>query len=102
MSTPVGVHKMCIRDSALADTGFTGEVYVWSCQSLGKKDPSDVYLAHGKDCLLYTSQAGTSTSRHTSTSTLTPPSGGQRPPLEAGGGHPFRPLTCLLYTSRCV
>ena len=32
------------------------------------------------------SQAGTSTSRHTSTSTLTPPSGGQRPPLEAGGG----------------
>lgn len=34
---------------ALADTGFTGEVYVWSCQSLGKKDPSDVYLAHGKE-----------------------------------------------------
>ncbi len=34
---------------ALADTGFTGEVYVWSCQSLGKKDPSDVYLANGKD-----------------------------------------------------
>lgn len=27
---------------ALAETGFTGEVYVWSCQSLGKKDPSDV------------------------------------------------------------
>ena len=34
---------------ALADTGFSGEVYVWSCQSLGKKDPSDVYLAHGKE-----------------------------------------------------
>lgn len=34
---------------ALADTGFTGEVYVWSCQSLGKKDPSDVYLAHGEE-----------------------------------------------------
>lgn len=34
---------------ALADTGFTGEVYVWSCQSLCKKDPSDVYLAHGKE-----------------------------------------------------
>ena len=34
---------------ALAETGFTGEVYVWSCQSLGKKDPSDVYLAHGKE-----------------------------------------------------
>lgn len=34
---------------ALADTGFAGEVYVWSCQSLGKKDPSDVYLAHGKE-----------------------------------------------------
>lgn len=34
---------------ALADTGFTGEVYVWSCQSFGKKDPSDVYLAHGKE-----------------------------------------------------
>ena len=34
---------------ALADTGFTEEVYVWSCQSLGKKDPSDVYLAHGKE-----------------------------------------------------
>ena len=34
---------------ALADTGFTGEVYVWSCQSLGKKDPSDVFLANGKE-----------------------------------------------------
>ena len=34
---------------ALADTGFSGEVYVWSCQSLGKKDPSDVYLANGRD-----------------------------------------------------
>ena len=34
---------------ALADTGFTGEVYVWSCQSLGKKDPSDVYMAHDRD-----------------------------------------------------
>lgn len=34
---------------ALAETGFSGEVYVWSCQSLGKKDPSDVYLAHGKE-----------------------------------------------------
>lgn len=34
---------------ALAETGFSGEVYVWNCQSLGKKDPSDVYLAHGKE-----------------------------------------------------
>ena len=34
---------------ALAETGFSGEVYVWSCQSLGKKDPSDDYLAHGKE-----------------------------------------------------
>lgn len=34
---------------ALAETGFSGEVYVWSCQSLGKKDPSDVYMAHGKE-----------------------------------------------------
>lgn len=34
---------------AMAETGFSGEVYVWSCQSLGKKDPSDVYLAHGKE-----------------------------------------------------
>lgn len=34
---------------ALADTGFGGEVYMWSCRSLGKKDPSDVYLANGKE-----------------------------------------------------
>lgn len=34
---------------ALADTGFSGEVYVWSCKALGKKDPSEVYLANGKE-----------------------------------------------------
>lgn len=39
-------NKVC---HAMNDTGFSGEVYVWSCQSLGKKDPSDVYIAHGQD-----------------------------------------------------
>ena len=34
---------------ALKDTGFTGEVYCWRCHDLGLKDPSDVYLAHGKE-----------------------------------------------------
>ena len=33
---------------ALKDTGFSGEVYRWSCHDLGVKDPSDVYLANGQ------------------------------------------------------
>lgn len=33
----------------LKDGGFTGEVYEWQCAALGLKDPSDVYLTHGKD-----------------------------------------------------
>lgn len=38
--------KLC---HAFDETGFDGELFVWSCQSLGKKDPSDVYLAYDKD-----------------------------------------------------
>ena len=33
---------------ALKDTGFSGEIYRWSCHDIGLKDPSDVYLAHGQ------------------------------------------------------
>lgn len=33
---------------ALKDTGFSGEIYRWSCHDLGVKDPSDVYLANGQ------------------------------------------------------
>lgn len=33
----------------LRDGGFTGQVYRWSCAALGVKDPSDVYLKHGKE-----------------------------------------------------
>lgn len=38
--------KVC---NALNDTGFDGEVYVWSCQQLGVKDPSDLYIKHGQE-----------------------------------------------------
>lgn len=34
---------------SLKDTGFTGEIYRWQCAQLDAKDPSDVYLAHGKE-----------------------------------------------------
>lgn len=34
--------------SGLHESGFIGEVYVWSCQQLGEKDPSDVYLKRGQ------------------------------------------------------
>lgn len=33
----------------LKDGGFTGEIYEWQCAALGLKDPSDVYLKHGKE-----------------------------------------------------
>lgn len=33
----------------LRDAGFSGTVYEWNCSSFGHKDPSDVYLAHGKE-----------------------------------------------------
>ena len=34
---------------ALREGGFIGEVYKWSCRTLGCKDPSDVYLKFGKE-----------------------------------------------------
>lgn len=34
---------------ALKDGNFIGEVYKWSCKSIGFKDPSDVYVAKGKE-----------------------------------------------------
>ncbi|WP_304966220.1 DUF927 domain-containing protein, partial [uncultured Oscillibacter sp.] len=34
----------CLRDGE-----FTGTVYRWDCAHLDAKDPSDVYLAHGKE-----------------------------------------------------
>ena len=33
---------------ALREGGFIGEVYKWSCRTLGCKDPSEVYLKYGK------------------------------------------------------
>lgn len=33
----------------LKEGGFTGEVYIWSCDRLGTKDPSDLYIKHGKE-----------------------------------------------------
>lgn len=34
---------------ALKDGKFIGEVYKWSCQSIGCKDPSEVYIKYGKE-----------------------------------------------------
>lgn len=33
----------------MKEGGFTGEVYIWSCDRLGTKDPSDLYIKHGKE-----------------------------------------------------
>ena len=33
----------------LKDGGFTGEIYEWQCAALDLKDPSDVYMTHGKE-----------------------------------------------------
>ncbi len=33
----------------LRDGGWTGELYRWQCAALDLKDPSDVYMAHGKE-----------------------------------------------------
>lgn len=33
----------------LKEGGFTGEVYIWSCDRLGTKDPSGLYIKHGKE-----------------------------------------------------
>ncbi len=40
------VDKVC---TGLREGGFEGEAYLWSCKPLGTKDPSDLYLKHGKD-----------------------------------------------------
>lgn len=33
----------------LREGDFDGKVYRWSCQSLGEKDPSDLYMKHGRE-----------------------------------------------------
>ena len=33
----------------LKEGGFTGDIYLWSCDRLGTKDPSDLYIKHGKE-----------------------------------------------------
>lgn len=33
----------------LQDGGFTGTPFIWSCSAMGVKDPSDLYMAHGKE-----------------------------------------------------
>lgn len=33
----------------LKEGGFAGEIYIWSCDRLGTKDPSDLYIKHGKE-----------------------------------------------------
>ena len=40
------VAKVC---SGLKEGGFIGEAYLWSCERLGVKDPSDLYIKHGKE-----------------------------------------------------
>lgn len=40
------VDKVC---RGLKDGGFTGEVCIWTCGQLGVKDPSDLYMAHGRE-----------------------------------------------------
>lgn len=42
----VFVSKVC---AGLRTAGFIGEVYVWGCHRLGEKDPSDLYMKHGKE-----------------------------------------------------
>lgn len=34
---------------ALREGGFIGEVYKWSCKTIGCKDPSEVYIKYGKE-----------------------------------------------------
>ena len=38
--------EMCKK---LKAGGFIGKVYRWSCEQFGVKDPSELYIAHGKD-----------------------------------------------------
>ncbi len=33
----------------LKEGGFTGEIYLWSCDRFGTKDPSDLFIKHGKE-----------------------------------------------------
>ncbi len=40
------VGKIC---RVLKEEGFTGEVYSWSCEQFGVKDPSDLYLKEGAE-----------------------------------------------------
>lgn len=40
------MRKVC---AGLKEGGFIGKAYRWSCQTLGVKDPSDLYLKHGQE-----------------------------------------------------
>lgn len=40
------VRKVC---QGLKDGNFIGKVYRWSCDRLGVKDPSELYIKHGRD-----------------------------------------------------
>lgn len=40
------VAKVC---SGLKEGGFIGEAYLWSCERLGVKDPSELYIKHGQE-----------------------------------------------------
>ena len=40
------VEKVC---RCLKEKGYAGDVYVWECKALGEKDPSDLFLKHGRD-----------------------------------------------------
>ena len=40
------VNKIC---AILRESGFEGDVYKWQCSAIGAKDPSDLYLKHGRD-----------------------------------------------------
>ena len=40
------VEKVC---RCLKAKSYAGEVYIWECSELGTKDPSDLFLKHGRD-----------------------------------------------------
>lgn len=40
------ISKVC---RGLYDGGFTGDIYIWACSTLGTKDPSDLYMKYGRD-----------------------------------------------------
>ena len=40
------INKLC---AGMKEYGFKGGVYKWSCERLGVKDPSDLYVKHGRE-----------------------------------------------------